>query len=122
MFVIAGAQDVDMLTQQLQLPNDMPLLTKLRQLDYQRVFAIIVEHGRTGDGHSVMVQRVTRVGNQVSIQVTRTERDPKIARRVMVTNPYQVVAVDKGDGWAQTAHFDFVVDGISMVKVIHSIP
>ena len=117
MFVIAGAQDVDMLTQQLQLPNDMPLLTKLRQLDYQRVFAIIVEHGRTGDGHSVMVQRVTRVGNQVSIQVTRTERDPKIARRVMVTNPYQVVAVDKGNGWPQTADFNLLLNSETIVDL-----
>lgn len=105
------------------LVEDPALADQLRQLDYDRSFAILVLQGqKRSTGYAVTVKQIVRQGNQVTIDADFVEPLPSTFRKPAFTSPYHLVAVSKEGQWGQEIKFVLVVNGETVAETTHFIP
>lgn len=122
LFVIANNDEVDALVTNV-LAEDPALVDQLRQLDYDRFFAILVLQGQKGStGYGVTVKQIIRQGNQVTIKAEFVEPSPGAFIKPAFTSPYHLVAVSKERRWGQEVKFVLVVNDESVAETTHAIP
>lgn len=121
-FVIANNDGIDALVPNV-LAEDPALINQLRQLDYNRFFAILVLQGLKGQGgYSVAVQRVYQQGDQINVEVEFTEPAPSTRRIQAFTSPYHLVVVSKQGEWGRQMNFALVSDSEEVAVTSHFIP
>lgn len=122
LFVITNDDEIETLVSNV-LAEDPALADQLRQLDYDRFFAILVLQGRKGStGYAVTVKQIVRQGNQVTIDAEFVEPLPGTRRNPAFTSPYHLVAVSKEGQWGQEIKFVLVVNGATVAETTHLIP
>lgn len=122
LFVIANDDEVDTLVPNV-LAEDPALVDQLRQLDYDRFFAILVLQGlKSTGGFSVTVQRISRQDNQITVWVQFVEPTPGTRRIAAFTSPYHLVAVSKQGEWGQQIRFVLIADSEEVAETSHFIP
>lgn len=122
LFVIANGDEVDALVSTV-LAEDPALVDQLRQLDYDRFFAILVLQGQKGGtGYAVTVRRIVREEDQVTIEVELVEPSPGAFIKPAFTSPYHLVAVSKRGEWGQQIRFVLVADSEEVAETSHFIP
>jgi hypothetical protein len=122
LLVIAKADEINPLVQNV-LAEDPALTTQLRQLDYDRVFAILVFQGRKGStGYIVTVRQITRQGNQVTVKAEFVEPSLGTFIKPAFTSPYHLVAVSKQGKWGQQIRFVLMTDTQIVAESSHFIP
>ncbi len=119
--VIANVDEID--EPGLDVLFSTELADKLRQLDYDRSFAILVLQGlKSTGGFSVTVQRISRQDNYVTVWVQFVEPALGTRRIAAFTSPYHLVAVSKQGEWGQQTHFVLVTDSEEVAETSHFIP
>jgi hypothetical protein len=119
--VIAGPDEVDKPGLDVQFPSEV--VHQLRQLDYNRFFAVLVLHGYVGStGVSVTVQQITRQDKEVTIQANFVRPGPGTRSMPAFTSPYHLVAVSKRGEWGQQIHFVLLTDDEEVAETFHLIP
>jgi len=122
LLVIAKTEEIDDLIQNM-LAGHSALADQLRQLDYDRLFAILVLQGLKGQGgHSVTVQEVSRQGSQVIVRADFVSPALGTRRIQAFTSPYHLVAVSKEGDWEQQVRFVLAVNDESAAETSHFIP
>ncbi|MBN1149548.1 MAG: protease complex subunit PrcB family protein [Anaerolineales bacterium] len=122
LIIIANDDEIDAPVSNV-LVEDLALADLLRQLDYDRVFAILVLQGLKGvDGYSATVQRIVREDDQVNVYAEFITPDPGTRRMQVFTSPYHLIAVSKLGKWGQQIKFVLVVDDQPIVEINHLIP
>lgn len=122
LFVITNDDEIDTLVPNV-LAEDPALVDQLRQLDYDRFFAILVLQGqKRSTGYAVSIKRIVRQGNQVTIDAEFVEPLPGTRRNPAFTSPYHLVAVSKEGQWGQEIKFVLVVNGETVAETTHFIP
>lgn len=122
LFVITNDDEIDTLVPNV-LAEDPALVDQLRQLDYDRFFAILVLQGlKSTGGFSVTVQRISRQNNQVTVQVQFIEPGPGTRITAAFTSPYHLIAVSKQGEWRRQIRFVLVADSEEVAETSHFIP
>lgn len=122
LLIIANDYEVDTLVPNV-LAEDPALVDQLRQLDYNRFFAILVLQGlKRQGGYSITVQRVVRQGDQVNVHAEFTEPEPGTRRIQAFTSPYHLIAVSKQGEWGQQFRFVLIADSEGIAETSHFIP
>lgn len=122
LFVITNDDEIETLASNV-LAEDLALADQLRQLDYDRFFAILVLQGqKRSTGYAVSIKRIIRQGNQVTIDAEFVEPSPSTFRKPAFTSPYHLVAVSKEGQWGQEVTFVLVVNGETIAETTHFIP
>lgn len=121
LLVVASPEAVDKPGLDVQFPSE--LADQLRQLDYDRFFAILVLQGqKRSTGYAVSIKRIVRQGNQVTIDAEFVEPSPGTRIKPAFTSPYHLVAVSKERQWGQEVTFVLVVNGKTVAETTHFIP
>lgn len=115
LFIIASAADFAMFSG--QLPTNSPLLQQLRQLDYEREFAVAVRDSR-GD-RTFHVDRITRVDDKVSIHASFNPEGNIFGAMTYFT---EIISVRKEGPWRRSIQFGLIVESKTTVKTTHRIP
>jgi hypothetical protein len=113
--------DVLILHPALPRPTN-PTADLLRQLDYQRMFAVFVFFGRTVPNAQWGVQALWRDGDHVRITARFHRPWPWMGSPTMIAEPYQMITVVKDGQWGQPIEFEFVVNRLSVLTLTHTIP
>ncbi len=122
LFVIANKDEIDTLISTV-LAEDPTLVDQLRQLDYDRFFAILVLQGQKGStGYTVTIKQVVQQGNRVTIKAGFVEPSPGAFIKPAFTSPYHLVQVSKEGQWGQEVTFVLVVNDESVAETTHFIP
>lgn len=122
LLIIANDHEVDTLVPNV-LAEDTALVDQLRQLDYDRFFAILVLQGlKSTGGFSVTVQRTSRQDNQITVWVQFVEPAPGTRRIAAFTSPYHLIAVSKQGKWGQQFRFVLIADSEEVAETSHFIP
>jgi len=99
------------------------LTNELRQLDYERFFAILVVQGlKRQGGYSVTVQEITRRGDQVTVRADFVSPAPGTRRTQGFTSPYHLITVSKGASWGQQIQFVLLDNDKSVATITHFVP
>ncbi len=121
LLIIAGFDEIDEPGLDVQLPSE--LANELRQLDYDRFFAILVLQGlKSTGGFSVTVQQISRQDNHITVLVQFVEPALGTRRIAAFTSPYHLVAVSKRGEWGQQINFVLVTDSEEIAETSHFIP
>jgi len=121
LLVIAGPDEVEKPGLGVQFP--LEIVDQLRQLDYDRYFAILVLHGHVGStGVSVIVEQITRQDKEVVVQAKFVRPAPGTRTMPAFTSPYHLVAVSKQGKWGQQIRFVLVTDSEEVAETSHFIP
>jgi hypothetical protein len=119
--VIASTDEIDEPGLGVLFPTE--LADELRQMDYDRVFAILVLQGvKSQGGFSVTVQRIDRQDDRVSVYAEFTNPEPGTRRTQGFTSPYHLAAVSKRGEWGQHIDFVLVTDSEEVAETSHFIP
>lgn len=122
LLIIANDDEIDALVPTV-LAEDPALVEQLRQLDYNRFFAVLVLQGlKHQGGYSVTVQRIVRQDNRVKVYAEFTEPAPGTRRIQAFTSPYHLVQASKEGQWGQEVTFVLVVNDESVAETTHFIP
>lgn len=122
LLIIANGDEVDALVPNV-LAEDPTLADRLRQLDYDRFFAVLVLQGlKHQGGYSVTVQQVVRQDDQVNVYAEFTSPEPGTRRIQAFTSPYHLVAVSKRGEWGQQVHFVLAADSEEVAETSYFIP
>jgi len=72
-------------------------LTQLRELDFQRYFAVAIFRGWQGSGgYATIIERMVRCGDQYVVYVQFWEPGPHYVVIEAITHPYHLVKVHRG--------------------------
>lgn len=119
--VIANVDEIDEPGLDVLFPTE--LADQLRQLDYNRFFAILALQGlKPQGGYSVTVQRIVRQDDQINVYAEFTSPEPGTRRIQAFTSPYHLVAVSKQGEWGQQMNFVLVTDSEEVAETSHFIP
>ncbi len=119
--VIAGPDEVDKPGLEVQFPSEVA--HQLRQLDYNRSFAILVLQGRKpSSGYQVTIRQIAQQGDKVTIKAEFTEPQPKTFTHPAFTSPYHLVSVSRQGRWGQQIHFVLLTDDEEVAETFHLIP
>jgi hypothetical protein len=114
---------VEIATSELEIHIPSGLAVKLRQLDYDRFFAILVLQGlKSTGGFSITVQRLSRENHQVTVWGQFVEPGPGTWVTGAFTSPYHLIAVSKRGEWGQLINFVLVADSEEVAEISHFIP
>jgi hypothetical protein len=107
LMIISGETDIDKLDE--LVTNEAK--SKLRNLDYENSFALIVFLGERGrGGYDIQIERLARSGKTINIYVQFHEPEPDKGYVDMMTSPYHLVQVQKSGAWDQEFLFQLIVD------------
>lgn len=96
---------------------------RLQSLNYDAYFVIAVFQGwKPTDGYDIQVERITHLGEKVTVFVRLQEPPPDRKKNDIVTSPYHLVQVQKVGTWARDVTFNVVVNGTVIASVSHNIP
>jgi hypothetical protein len=120
-FVIARVEDVDTLNVDLQFRA--PLTERLRQLDYNRSFAVLVFYGsvRTG-GYSIIVDKISKQDSQIKVRAQFIQPGLHVEITQGFTLPYHLVAVSKTEPWKRNVRFILLKEDDPVAETSHFIP
>lgn len=122
LFVITNDDEIETLVSNV-LAEDPALVDQLRQLDYDRFFAILVLQGQKGStGYAVTIKQIIRQGGRTMIKAEFVEPSPGAFIKPAFTSPYHLVAVSKERQWGQEVTFVLVVNGKTVAETTHFIP
>lgn len=122
LFVVAENDAVSALTLTL-LAEDSNLADELRQLDYDRFYAVLVLQGQKSQGgHRVTVQRIVRLENRVSVYAEFTNPEPETRRTQAFTSPYHLVSVSNQGVWGQQIDFVLVAGSEDVAETSCFVP
>jgi hypothetical protein len=97
--------------------------TQLKNLNYDAYFAIAVFQGwKSTDGYGIQIERITHLGDDVTVFVQLQEPPPDRKKNDIVTSPYHLVQVQKVGAWARSVTFNVLADGTAIASVSHIIP
>jgi hypothetical protein len=129
LYILASTQEVDDFVQDVvkidpQAPDQRQrLVDKLRQLDYNRSFAILVTQGQKGPrGFQIAVQQVTQQDDRITVQAQFIGPKPGEGQPMVVPDPYTLVAVAKESAWGRQIQFALLADGKMIAEAMHFIP
>ena len=96
----------------------------LEQISYSDYFGVVVFQGRMpSSGYGVNLDRITRVGNIISVFAQFIEPEYEQIVLDIITSPYQVVRVKKGEGeWGQDMVVNLIVDNSIVASTNYFIP
>lgn len=121
LLIIADPDEVDKPGLDVKFPTE--LADELRQLDYERVFTVLVLQGlQRAGGYSVTVQQVIRRNGQVTVYADFNNPAPETFRHQAFTSPYHLVTVSKEGEWGQQITFVLIANGEPVAEVAHFIP
>lgn len=121
LLIITGLNEVDSPGLDVEFPPE--LADQLRQLDYDRFFAILVLQGlKHQGGYSITVQRVVRQDDRVNVHAEFTKPEPGTRRIQAFTSPYHLIAVSKQGEWGQQFRFVLIADSEEVAETSHFIP
>jgi len=96
---------------------------KLLALDYNRYFALAAFFGlQPTTGYSIQVNRVSRIGNTVSVYALLDIPGTDEAKANEVTSPYHLVIVQKDGSWGKAISFALIANHMLFFSVSHDIP
>lgn len=113
--IVAGADEASQLNGRI----GPEALEQLREMDYERFFAVVAFLGWQPTGHEgIRIERIVRQGNAVSIYalVGRPTGEDR------VSSPYHLVKVQKIGQWSTTINFALVVEETTVASQSHYIP
>lgn len=125
--IISATQQIDQVCQTLAVKTSpshylTELRTQLHQLQYDNVFVIIALQGaKPSGGHRIEIQRVVQQNDHILVEAQFTE--PSYGQGVtgVITDPYHVIIVQKGDLSGKTVQFDLIQDGKTVASSTHTI-
>jgi len=113
--IIASADEAD----QLDGWISPEALEQLRELDYERFFAVVAFLGWQPTGHEgIHIERVVRQGDEVFLYASVGR--PKGTTEV--TSPYHLIQVQKMGRWSTSINFALVVEKTTVASQSHYIP
>jgi len=125
--IIASAQEVDVALQQAggnppELTARLHPIDKVRQLDFNRFFAILVLQGKQAtSGYGVTVQQVVRQDDQVIVRALFVRPKPGEGAQEVGTDPYHLVTVPKEGTWGREMRFELVDNSNVLTETVHFI-
>ena len=103
-----------------------PLDAKAENVDFDQNFILLVLRGRTLSGYAVTVQKVRRVGSEVSIYAEFKKPDPDQLILPASASPYHLISVSKKGQWDQDIRFTLLDtagdEPQTVLQVTHFIP
>lgn len=122
LIIFAKTDEVDKFSPSL-FTADPQLVTRLRNLDYDRFFAILVLQGQKGSTrYSATVRQVRRQGTQVIVKAEFVEPKPETLVGWLVTAPYHLVFVSKQGTWGRPIQFLLFANDKKVAETAHNIP
>ncbi len=99
--IILSSQEEMLLVDPLIFPE--ALAKTIKQVDFQKSFVILAQHGHAEGG---LITKVTRQAS-TTIVITTTDMTAGPGNYVKEewTQPYEVIQIDKGSGWGQEIRF-----------------
>jgi hypothetical protein len=105
--------------------RDVPatVTDSLRQLDYNRSFALLVVRESVGtSGSRITVDEITRQGDQVTVRVRLDSPAPDTIQLQSFMAPYHLLTVSKVGTWGLPIHFRVLAEGEVIAEATHIIP
>jgi hypothetical protein len=119
--VIATAQEVEGVANSLFV-NRTAETADLRQLDYDRAFAVLVFEGWQNSGNKTTIQRMIRDGDRVMVEAAFVDPPPESGQQGDLFQPYHLVAIPKTEAWNQLITFELINNGEKIAEITHTIP
>lgn len=96
---------------------------RLQSLNYDAYFVIAVFQGwKPTDGYGIQIERITHLGDKVTVFIRLQEPPPDRKKNDIVTSPYHLVQVQKVGTWARDVTFNAILNGTVIASVSHTIP
>jgi len=119
LMIISRLQDITSLD---KLVTD-GAMTKLKELDYDNCFVLVVFQGwKPTTGYRVQIDRTTRTGKMINIYTQFLEPKPEEAKADAITSPYHLVQVQKTGEWGQEISFQVIVNETIVSSLAYFIP
>jgi hypothetical protein len=97
--------------------------SQLQTMNYTDKFALALFQGwKPSDGYAIQIERISHVGERVSIMAKAQEPEPNRKTNDIVTSPYHLVQVESGDLLSHTFTFEVIVGGSIITSTTHLIP
>lgn len=108
----------------LGITFDEATVDNLLQVDYTRMFVILVLRGHElSTGFGVTVQDVIRQNESVTANIDFSNPEKEMEMLLVETSPYHLVSVAKGDEqWGQDIEFVLQANGQKIKETTHFIP
>src|SRR3990172_6925272 len=111
--VISSATEVSELDEWVSEAAKLALL----ELDYSDYFALAVFRGyKPSTGYPIEITSVRRQENTVTVEITLQDPLPGMGVSDIVTSPYHVIKIDKGEAWNEEIIFDSLQDDTSVLS------
>ncbi|HLF27779.1 MAG TPA: hypothetical protein VJG32_15705 [Anaerolineae bacterium] len=123
LFIISTAEEID--DPGLGAQFDPELAERLRALDYEKRFVILLFRERLGDTSplfSIDILNVTRTGDQVVVKTHFGRPGPNEGMRPIFSSSYHIIAVAKEGKWAREMRFVLEVDGQAVKERTRFVP
>jgi hypothetical protein len=127
MYIVADAHDLDTFAQDVIGEGDylankrQQFIDRLRTLDYDRVFGVVVFLGSSPRYTDITVLQVRRHGQTVRVWTAFTGPWLSRGRSAIITDPYQLVSVTKTGQWGQAVTFELVANGTVVAQTTQTI-
>jgi PrcB C-terminal len=123
--VIATPGEVNDIAAILLASRDPQISEQLRQVDYDREFAVLVFNGSEPVAdYGITVQQVQRRDSLLIVRAHFVRADPSEVHVQIVTSPYHFVAVTKTGTWGRQVRFvlmDGWIEASCRDKTLHSL-
>jgi hypothetical protein len=120
LYVISEFDDIDNLPLLVSSPE---LADRLRQVDYGHYYALLAVRGRIGVlGYDIVIRRITRLGDNVSIWADFVDTNPYESSLQMDSVPFELVRVSKEGEWDGNIQFKLMNGYKGVVETIHFVP
>ena len=125
LLVITNTEELKLITFLSVADNtrESELLDKLRQLDYDHIFVILIFYGYVGSGgYDITVQQISRQGDQIFVRATFVSPKSNSLVTLGFTSPYHVVMVPRTGDWNATVRFVLLKENKLVAETTHFIP
>jgi hypothetical protein len=119
LMIISGNPDIASLDKWITVEA----IIKLKELDYENSFALIVFQGwKDSGGYNVQIERIVQAGKTVNIYAQFDEPKPEEERTLIVTSPYHLIKIQKSGEWDQEFLFQVIVGDTTVVSMNYFVP
>lgn len=113
--IIASADEANQLNGWISLEA----LEQLREMDYEKFFAVVAFLGWQPTGHEgIRIERIVRQGDAISIYALVGMPTGE----TRVSSPYHLVKIQKTGWWGTSINFALVVEETTVASQSHHIP
>ena len=121
LIVITKVEDVDNLHNKLQ--GAFHGEDRLRRLDYNHFFALLVLHGLVGSsGYNITVHSISRQDERVNVRAEFVRPKPNTLLLQGDASPFHLVVIPKADLAGHTIRFVLLNDDKSVAETTHAVP